>query len=247
MTNSTGIDRNSGDVIAAEGTLSPQMTRSQFISSPLFDSGDFSNESEGWYTALAKPLTITDQPFGASLLFKDEQLHWITLWSADQKYGRSWDDWSEEGELVRDAGHRAWLNATLGAWNQPFGWGEITAGYDSKTGGSSITIRYFNAASAPDPTGVYAEILRLIRDQGSVEQGILKILHENHMPLSDEELLAAIHAIKRLVDTAEELADAHRRGAVFERNAKRELRKRYPGFKSDVYESAWAHALFITR
>ena len=247
MTSNTGIDRNTGEVRAAEGTLTPQKTRSQFISSPLFDSGDYSNESEGWYSALAQPLTITGKPFGASLLFRDEQLHSITLWSTDPHYGRDWNDWSEENERERDAGHRKWLKEMLGRWDRPFGWGEIQAGYDSKTGGSSITIHYANAMSAPDPSRLYAEILRLIRNEASSERELLEILHENHLAFNDEEMLGAIRAIKKLIERAEALADAHRRGAVFERNAKRELRERCPGYKSDLYESVWAHALFITR
>ena len=242
-----GIDANSGDIIAAEGVLSPQLTRSRFIKSDWFDSGDWSNESEGWYAASAKPLTINGEPFGASLLFQHERLVWISLLSADPRFGSDRDDWSEAKERERNAKHHEWLDRTLGRWKKPFSWGQVSAGYDSKSGGSSITIEYFDGADAPSQYALYEDALEFIRREGFVEDKLVAAMQGKHRAVQVEQISEACRAMKHLVDTAEELAELHRRGSLFSRNAQRELRQRHPGYKTNVYDSAWAHGLFITR
>ena len=141
-TKEPGIRIENGDVVAAEGTISSATNRTQFMLSELFDSGAWSNESDGWYVAGAIPLTLSGAPFGASALFHDEVLDSITLSIDDPQYGESWDDYTVEREMARDARHKEWLSVNVGDWARPFTWGRILCGFNSRDGFSKIVVQY---------------------------------------------------------------------------------------------------------
>ena len=77
----------------------------------------------------------------------------LSTMTADEP--RSWDFWTEEGELARREDHTRWLEEQLGdTWRQApverwhgneqreLSWGIVSSGYDSRSGGSSIAVRY---------------------------------------------------------------------------------------------------------
>lgn len=136
------IDTDSGALVAAEGTITASSTKTQFLMSPLFDMGGWTNERDGWYAAGSIRLNLSGEEFGASVLFRHEQVHSIGLWIEDPQYGTSWNDYTEEKELARKARHETWLNANVPDWRQEFRWGAIWSGFDTKGGFSSILIQY---------------------------------------------------------------------------------------------------------
>ena len=94
----------------------------------------------------------------------DDRVNMVQLAHHDGPVG-DWSDWSEDEELARRAWHDEWLAETLGdAWtNAPsehydlaskgqvrdFPWGRIWSDYDTRSGGSSITIRYQGSDADP--------------------------------------------------------------------------------------------------
>jgi len=137
-----GIDTASGAVVSAQGIISPGMTKSEFMESPLFAGGDWTNKKDGWYHAVAAPLTIGELHFQASVMFRHERMNTAYLSIDDARYGSSWADYSEPKELAADQRHREWLVETIGVESGKFPWGRIDCAYDSKSGFSSIILSY---------------------------------------------------------------------------------------------------------
>ena len=133
--------------------IPPTMTKAEFVESPLFESGDWTNEEAGWYSASCRMLSFNDVQIGASVMFEHETMRSVTLWSEDPVFGTSWDDYSREKELARHARHIEWLSSILGHWGRQFPWGHISAGgYDGKAGFSVIGVRY-HSVKAPEIPG----------------------------------------------------------------------------------------------
>jgi hypothetical protein len=139
---STGIETATGALITPDLTITPSLSKSVLLASPLVDRGDWTNERGGWYAAILKPMTIAGESIGVSLMFEAEELDSINLWVNDPKYGTSWDDFTEEKELARDQKHRAWLAATVGEWDSKFKWGSIHCCHDERSDGSTIMLKY---------------------------------------------------------------------------------------------------------
>ncbi|TLM91784.1 hypothetical protein [Hymenobacter jeollabukensis] len=66
---------------------------------------------------------------------------------------RTWADWNEAAERQQAQEFHQWLSTQLGpsdgSWQ--FDWGEVWVGYDARSGGSSIGVRYGGPAPTPRP------------------------------------------------------------------------------------------------
>jgi hypothetical protein len=89
----------------------------------------------------------------SGLLFEGERLDGYRLWIEGTPYGTSWDDGSEEKELARRDAQDVWLAEMLGvgvrvqrpsgsALTYSFPWGEVWSGYDPRSAGSDIGVRF---------------------------------------------------------------------------------------------------------
>ena len=56
-------------------------------------------------------------------------------------FDKGWEDWNEAEELQNAVAFNSWLDTEIGP-KRNFSWGQAWAGYDAKTLGSSIVIRY---------------------------------------------------------------------------------------------------------
>jgi hypothetical protein len=127
--------------------LGPATQREAFLASPLGARAAPLVKNEPWCSWQVPGLRIGGLPFALGAYFHGAALSSLGFALIDKRFGSSWDDWSEEKERARDAAHKAWLVVQLGPSDAPnalrsYPWGSVSAGYDSKGGGSSIWIRY---------------------------------------------------------------------------------------------------------
>lgn len=76
-----------------------------------------------------------------SLGFNQGRLELISLTDADSRYGKSWDDWSEQQERLRGESIGCWL-AGKGYPAGSYPWGTVWSGYDAKGAFGTASIRY---------------------------------------------------------------------------------------------------------
>ena len=147
---------SAGGFDAAPGTLTtdtgerigPSLTRGAFLASSLAEGGRVLVENPPWMSwAIGR--SIAGRPFGLGLYFEGERLDLVLLALDEAAFGGpTWDDWTLEGEMDRNAAHRAWLASiapSIGE-DRTFPWGRVVSTYDSKSGGSEIVLRYANIA-----------------------------------------------------------------------------------------------------
>lgn len=79
--------------------------------------------------------------FSISLCFKGEKLE--NLCFEMNERCTSWDNWSEEQELVTQKYYDQWLTAHIGK-ERSFNWGAIESIYDKKGGCTCVWINYLN-------------------------------------------------------------------------------------------------------
>jgi len=81
-------------------------------------------------------------PADLTLYFYHQQLESLSIVASDDRFGASWDDWSEEKELSRKQFHDLWLADIAVSANAYFLWGQLSSDYDAKSGFSAIHLRY---------------------------------------------------------------------------------------------------------
>lgn len=128
-----------------------QLVQSKWYRSYFTDCRELNNEYV-WYSFRNVPLSSVG--FSLSLAFKDSIAHMVILSIDDDKYGSSWDDWTEAKELERKRAHDYFLAKVLQRkpdikqkkpypyHEYDFVWGTIISSYDPRSASSSISIHY---------------------------------------------------------------------------------------------------------
>lgn len=150
------LDASDGTVTAAGCSIGPGTAKRVLIAAG--GTPEHYTNGFGW-VRLVELDTDDDGPrwFVAVSYDPDDQVNMVQLAHGDGSPG-DWSAWSEEEELARRAWHDAWLADTLGETlaTAPtehydhaskgrvhhFLWGRVWSDYDTRSGGSSITIRY---------------------------------------------------------------------------------------------------------
>jgi hypothetical protein len=104
----------------------------------------------GSYRSYLLPqITLEGRTFNPSACFNDGRLESVHLTWADAsiKGGSPWESFSFERERSIAAADAAWLanalgEAGAGSKTYQFGWGSIWAGFDERSGFSSVVLRY---------------------------------------------------------------------------------------------------------
>ena len=139
-----GFDPGSGTITLDDrGELRPATTRASFLASPLAQ-GAMTLVLNEPHASWAIARTIAGRPFRIALYFEADRLAMLTLALAEPEFGRSWADWSSEGEERRRAAHDAWLteaDASIGTGRE-YDWGFVSSIFEERSGGSEIVIRY---------------------------------------------------------------------------------------------------------
>ena len=98
------------------------------------------NNGYVWYTFPA--VEINKEKIIFSLCFFKKKIQSIDLSiSNPELYGGSWNDFSEEKEKARAKAIEQWLS-NIGYKTGKYSWGEVWAGYNSKSGSGLAVIRY---------------------------------------------------------------------------------------------------------
>lgn len=136
------LDKSTGELSleSMPVKLGPRFTRRDLSSPPVAAASQVVNEPYHSYSLGEQ--RIAGQPFFVVLYFYGQKLESIDLTHPAKEFSMSWEGWSEEGEMRRKQWHDEWLRGQTGHASRVYEWGEVGSGYDPRSGGSSITIRY---------------------------------------------------------------------------------------------------------
>lgn len=120
-------------------TISKELKENEISSNYKFEKDDMGN-GYVWYDV---PET---EILGKTLIFRmcfyNGTLDFLSFALVDPElYGKSWDDWSEEKEILCASHTREWLEKN-GYKIGKFNWGEVWTGYDPKGGLGGGGVRY---------------------------------------------------------------------------------------------------------
>ncbi|NOY40999.1 MAG: hypothetical protein GXP26_04060 [Planctomycetes bacterium] len=124
--------------------IGPPLTRDDFLASALGRNAPINVENESYcsYNARIAAGDLMPLPADLTLYFYHQQLESLSIVASDDRFGASWDDWSEEKELSRKQFHDLWLADIAVSANAYFLWGQLSSDYDAKSGFSAIHLRY---------------------------------------------------------------------------------------------------------
>ncbi|MFD2936135.1 hypothetical protein [Spirosoma flavum] len=138
------IDKKTGSItLSATRRLSAGDAFDEVSGLPLGEVQTVADLGNGWKWLTIKNVAVEGKYFILSLGFHTNVLKLIELMVANDRFDLTpnWADWSEANELAILTDLRIWVANELGR-EGAFEWGDIEATYDSKSGSSSITIRY---------------------------------------------------------------------------------------------------------
>jgi len=137
------IQAETGEIELASGLkIGPSLTETQFLASPLARGAtavDTDAQRSGY--RLTRQI-IAGSTFRVTLRFVTGKLVAVELFQVNTHSKASWDEWSDEEEKQRKAGHDAWLSQILGDPPYSYAWGKIRSDDDPRGGYSSIVISY---------------------------------------------------------------------------------------------------------
>lgn len=97
---------------------------------------------------LINPVTLHGRCFRPGVYFTDGMITFVSLtWVDAERSTDGWKDWSKERELEVARADAVWVSSVLNGLGTmtdtySFEWGTISSGYDDRTGGSSVIVRY---------------------------------------------------------------------------------------------------------
>jgi hypothetical protein len=119
--------------------LSPALSRSQFLASPVGLASTVLVRNEPW---ISFRLEAAAENVVLAVFFKAEALESVDIAVIDPRFGAGWDDWSQEKEMQRKAANDQWLLAHGLTPGKKYAWGSVWSGFDPKGGFSNAVIHY---------------------------------------------------------------------------------------------------------
>lgn len=138
------IDVKTGHLfIDNEHTITPQCDLATIEKWQLGTSQKTRRMGNGWNWVDVKNLHIEDLYLNISFLFHGQRMCGFTFVFQDKPYdlNPNWASWSKENEQKNLVRFNNWLDQQFDK-KRALEWGKIQAFYDSKSGGSSIKLRY---------------------------------------------------------------------------------------------------------
>lgn len=130
------IDIRTGRITFVSGSIGPHFDRHEFLASDLGRNSKLFGANDGWVRLGFDP----EPGIGAVAYFKDDRLKHVDF--GFRMPTDSNNEWTSEGEKLRQAKHDAWLRTELGEPPYKFNWGAVESSIDVKTGDSSIFVTY---------------------------------------------------------------------------------------------------------
>ena len=115
----------------------------EFVEVNSFDLDKTSNNmGNGYEWIYFKNIEIGNLFFFLNVCFFQNKTKMIIFsFSESQIKNPSWDNWNENEAITNLERIEEWLNKSIGN-RRKFNWGNISSNYDSKGGGTSVTISY---------------------------------------------------------------------------------------------------------
>jgi hypothetical protein len=139
------IDKVTGTVTVGNFSIPSTLTRSGLKSSSDFSVWEsYVGNAITHFSYRRKVIENDDQRILLVAFFHIERLTQVELFYLlrNEPESSGWENWSEAQEMERKALHDAQLKATLGNPPYDFAWGKVLSIYDSRSGASSVIIRY---------------------------------------------------------------------------------------------------------
>ena len=138
MANKNFLDIQNGNfLLIKELEITPKTTYS--VLREHFPNNEIWEVGTGYYWLYFYDYAFEDKLFNISFCFKGEQLESLCFCMNDRY--TSWEDWSEEYELLTEKYYKQWLTSHIGD-KRSFDWGSIDAHYDRKGGRTAIWLSY---------------------------------------------------------------------------------------------------------
>jgi hypothetical protein len=98
----------------------------------------------GWQWLLMRNVQVDSLYYLLHLGFEQQRLRRVALVVSPTPFAfpATWDGWSAEVEAHRLARLKHWIRAEVGQ-ESDFAWGTVSAEYDPRSAGSSVTINYW--------------------------------------------------------------------------------------------------------
>jgi len=140
------IDIATGDITIKNAVIAigPSLTRDDFLASAIgrYSHINVENEPHCSYDAQISAGVLMPLTAHMTFYFYHQQLESVSIVASDERFGASWNDWSEEKEYERKRFHDQWLADTIGFPHAHYPWGQLSSDYNAKSGFSAIHLRY---------------------------------------------------------------------------------------------------------
>ncbi len=138
------IDKSNGEIIVADKTtIGPDSSMEEILSLNLGQLRNQGDHRNGWTWLTEKNVLLDNKYFIMNFFLFDNKLRQISFVVSEMKFNHEldWDSWSESQELLNLEKYKVWLANEVGN-QEDFDWGKVWATYDSKSGSSSVGMRY---------------------------------------------------------------------------------------------------------
>lgn len=124
--------------------ISPSLKLQEFKLSDLYSDVKKEEVINEFPRFTLQPKNFKGNLMNVSLIFKDnKEIFLVNMSKIREHQDNSWNTWNKEHELQRKKEHDQILEKLIGSSSSKFTWGEISSNYDSRSGSSMITIRYY--------------------------------------------------------------------------------------------------------
>lgn len=130
------ISTDSGAITFVSGRITPDLSRSEFLSTPVGTGAEALKINEPFATFRIRPETGVI----ASVRFREDSLEMVSV--LFEMKGESDNNWTRKRELERKAIHDKWLREEIGPPPYRYSWGEIESLFDEKACVSDIVVGF---------------------------------------------------------------------------------------------------------
>lgn len=129
--------------ISSELVLAPNDSFEKINNLKLGEAQVIRDMGDGYRWLEVKNVKVGGNYFIIAVGFFEDKLRMLQLGFDDKKFEleANWDFWSEKEERRRQLKYKKWVIGELGREGQ-FSWGDVSASYDPKGGGSAIFVNY---------------------------------------------------------------------------------------------------------
>lgn len=136
------INKSSGIISLDEIVISPIISKSSFLESKVAEYIE-NEEIHVYSNYYMMPQDYMEMSVRLILYFdQNDRLDMVNIYLNDPNSEVSWKTWSKEKEMKHKIIHDEWLKSELGEPPYCFKWGNVSSSYNSRSGSSSITIKY---------------------------------------------------------------------------------------------------------